>query len=340
MTLSAEKSEVVVTHTADGDTRAAYAGLLGDVAHVTYLADVPSGSRRAILADAEVLIAWDLASDLNDGEYELLRSLALMQALTAGIDHFPLAELPDSVLIAGNAGAFAEAVAEHVLAMALAATKRLVPEHENLRQRVFNQHQRTGTLRGGTCAILGFGGIGRATAQLMRCLGMTIRAINRRGVTREPVDFIGTLDDLEAAVRGADVVVIALALNRATHGLIGVRELGWMEPHTILVNVARGPIIDEAALYAHLERHPGFNAALDCWWAEPAAGEAFHTDYPFLELANVIGSPHNSSAVAGSLIHAARIGAENVRRYLTNSAGLRLVADEDRLWSATPTGGT
>ncbi len=338
-TLSAGERRVLVTHAAEEDTRKVYAGLLAELAQVTFLADVPPASRGAAIAAAEVLIAWDLASDLRGDEYALLTSLKLVQALTAGIDHFPVAELPDRILFAGNAGAFAEPVAEHALAMALAAAKRLIPEHENLRRRSFNQHERTATLRGGTCAILGFGGIGKAVARLMRCLGMTIRAINRNGTTSEAVDFMGTLDDLEVVVRGADVVVIALALNRTTYRLIGARELGWMEPHAILVNVARGLIIDEAALYAHLASHPDFRAAIDCWWTEPAAGEAFRTNYAFLELANVIGSPHNSSVVAGSLIEAARVGAENVRRYLTEDEGLRLVEDEDRLWAATATEG-
>ena len=73
----------------------------------------------------------------------------------------------------------------------------------------------------------------------------------------------------------------------------------WRE--AILVNVARGGIVGEQALYEHLRSHPGFGAGLDVWWQEPARGTPFRAGHPFVELPNVIGSPHNSGTVAGVL---------------------------------------
>ena len=102
---------------------------------------------------------------------------------------------------------------------------------------------------------------------------MRIYAINTSGKSSESVEFIGTLDDVEQVLRKSDVVVITLPLNRATRGLIGKKELAWMKPDAILVNVARGALLDEEALYTHLKSHPTFLAGVDTWWEEPLRGD-------------------------------------------------------------------
>jgi len=86
------------------------------------------------------------------------------------------------------------------------------------------------------------------------------------------------------------------------------------------VNVARGPLIDEAALYRHLREHPEFMAGLEVWWEEPFADGRLRVAHPFLELPNVLGCPHNSGLVAGSLEVGVRRAAENVRRFLLGEA--------------------
>jgi phosphoglycerate dehydrogenase-like enzyme len=152
-----------------------------------------------------------------------------------------------------------------------------------------------------------------------------VHAINRSGRTDAAVDQIGTMKDLDQVLGAADIVVVSLPLTRATDGLIGRRELSLMQPDAILINVARGGIIDEDALYEHLERNPSFSAGIDAWWQEPRGRGAFATRQPFLNLPNVIGSPHNSAMVAGSLIDAATRAADNVARHLRGEPVRNLV---------------
>lgn len=307
---------VVVSYPADEDYARINTEVLGGDATVVFLRDVPEAERPAVLARAEVLIGWNLARELPPGALLSSPALRFIQLLSAGADSVDFAAIPTDVPLAGNVGAYAEPMAEHVLAMTLALAKRLPQRHAALAHGEWQQAEPLLTLRDAVCVILGFGGIGRATARLLRPFGARIYAVTRSGLAEEDVEFAGTLDDLDKALAVADVLVVSLPLTRTTRGLIGAHELALMKPTAILINVARGAILDERALYEHLAANPDFTAGIDAWWDEPRGGAPFRTDYPFFDLPNVLGSPHNSGIVAGVLPSAARRAAENALRYL------------------------
>ena len=308
-------NSVVVTIDPDMQQRAFIQKALGDT-QVIYLADLNDGQRADTLRQAQVVLSWNLPRELEQDELGLLKNAKLIQLVSAGVDHLPFNSIPKGPVIASNAGAFAEPMAEHVLGMTLALAKRFCAEHQKLKQGKFDQFSNNRMLKGKVCGILGYGGIGRASAERMRALGMRIYAINRSGESEPDVDFMGTLDDLEHVLRGSDLVVVSLPLNEITRGLIGERQLGWMKADAILVNVAHGEILQEGAFYRHLESHPDFLAGIDAWWVEPFRHGEFRMNYPFLDLPNVLGSPHNSAVVPETMLLGAQHALENVRRYL------------------------
>jgi len=304
---------------------------LAGAGEAVYLTELDPPARAAALRAAAVLLARNTAQDLLPGEADLLEHARLIQFLIAGVDFVPLGALPPRVPVATNGGGFAEAMAEHALAMALAAAKHLVLEHDNLRRGAFNQFTPTRSLTGRTCGIFCFGGIGIATARLMRAVGMRVHAINRRGRSEEPVDWMGTPDRLDDLLAAADLLVISTSLTRSTHGRIGRAELERMKEDAILVNLARGEIIQEKALYDHLVAHPKFIACIDAWWVEPVRHGAFRMDQPFLTLPNVIGSPHNSAQARGAFDLSLRRAVENCRRALVGETPRHLVGEDERL---------
>jgi phosphoglycerate dehydrogenase-like enzyme len=322
---------VVVTYAATTEEKALFLEMLRGSATLTFLNEIPPAQREQSLEQASALLAWNFPQEVPSQQYTRLPQGAFIQLVTAGADHMPFAHLPPHITVASNVGAYATPMAEHNVAMILALAKRLLVEHKKLMHNEFDDATPTRSLSGATAGIIGFGGTGRATARLLQSFGMHIYALNQSGKSTAPTDFIGTLHDLEHVLRVSDVVLLSLPLTRTTRGLIGARELAWMKADAILVNTARGALIDEEALYTHVKSHPDFLLGIDTWWIEPLRGGAFRVDYPFLELPNVLGSPHNSALVPQIMADAARQAAENVKRFLQGEPVTGIVRREDYL---------
>src|SRR5262249_39966160 len=194
--------------------KAIVADALAGASAVVYLTELDEAARAEALRNAGALLTFNPFKELGPSEAKLLNGARLIQFMIGGVDFIPLSELPEGVPVATNGGGYAESMAEHALAMALAAAKRLVLEHENLKRGQFNQFTRNRMLAGHICGIFGFGGIGAATARLMHGIGMRVHAINRHGRTDQQVEWIGTPERLSELLEAADVLLISAPLSR------------------------------------------------------------------------------------------------------------------------------
>jgi glycerate dehydrogenase len=309
-----ENAKLLITFACPPEIRKIIEDLVGNRLTPLYFTDLKESDIDQA-AHADYVLALNLHQEIPETILEKAQ-WSFLQMVTAGVDHLHFSKLPNHFMVAGNSGAYAEPMAEHVLAMALALAKNLLLHHEKIKQGEFDQYGLNDTLRGKIFGIFGFGGIGKASARLMRCLSMKIYAVNRSGQSDEPVDWLGTTAELPFLLQNADVLLIAAPLSKSTYGAMGKKELDLMKENAMLINVARGEIVDEQALYEHLLGHPHFKAGIDAWWVEPFRHGRFEMHYPFLSLPNVLGSPHNSGRVAGVFPKAVQMAVNNLLAYL------------------------
>jgi phosphoglycerate dehydrogenase-like enzyme len=199
-----------------------------------------------------------------------------------------------------------QTIAEWVLMAALAVRRRLVVLDRELRRGVWRRgwHQPLvdTELAEQTLGAVGFGAIGVRVVELAQCLGMRTLAVTRSPSDERAagVERLGGLDELRWLFREADVVVVCIPLRPETNGLIGRPELDALGPEGVLVNVARGPVVQERALYEALREGRLGGAALDVWYRYPndRDEQVRPAAQPFWELPNVVMTPHVSGSSA------------------------------------------
>jgi len=141
-------TSVLVTFRAESEHRETLTKALGNASRIVFLSDVSPQNRAKELSDAEVLISWSVKEELRPEEFKLLDHAKMLQLLSAGVDHLPFNDLPLGLMIASNAGAYAEPMAEHAVAMILATTKNLFDRQMKLRNGIFDQTNVNRMLRG------------------------------------------------------------------------------------------------------------------------------------------------------------------------------------------------
>ena len=208
-----------------------------------------------------------------------------------GVDRVPVAS---GIRITTAAGINALPVGEYaVMAMMMLVknAKRLVHSHDAHRWDRFD----LGLLRGKTLAVIGFGTVGREVARLAEPFGMKRLAVKR---TVDPAEglppWVLPAEKLDEVLAQADIVTLCVPATPATKGMIGARQLGFMRPGAVLVNVARGDVVDDAALVAALQQEKLAGAALDVFTQEPLPPES-----PYWGLPNVLATGHVAGLFEG-----------------------------------------
>lgn len=250
-------------------------------------------------------------SILPDVRWVQLGAAGIEMWLDAGLMH------PDVVWTAAK-GVYARPIAEHILALILAAARGL-PE----RARARTWGTAGGHLvAGATVGIIGAGGIGTHLIGLLAPLGLRTIALTRDGREVPGADVSIGPEDLKILLAGSDYVVLTSALTAETRGIISAKELALMHPEAWLINVARGALIDTAALVAALQMGTIGGAALDVTEPEPLPA-----GHPLWTLPNVLITPHVASTPAMGADFLAQRVEQNVRRFSLGQ-GLLGVVDQ------------
>lgn len=254
------------------------------------------------LADADALIslAWDRS-------FPSAPRLKLIQSPGTGVDFIDFAAVPPGVRVC-NCYGHAEGTAEYVmLALLLWCQSSFVPAHETFRaERSWRHSGRVngpinGELYGRTVGIVGLGAIGKAVAERAKAFGTTVLGCNRTLREVPHVDAQYPLARIDEFLAKCDYVVIAAALAPETERLFDAARLARMKPSAVLVNVGRGPVVDEDALYAALKEKRIRGATLDVWYAYPRHDDltVAPSKHPFHELDNVWMTPHIAAWTTG-----------------------------------------
>ncbi len=288
---------------------------------------------KQVVPEAEISLAreeQDIAKLMPDSNIiwgsrfvpELLpqcKQLAFIQVSSAGVDRLISPELLAHPAQLINArGIHGTTIAEHVFMLMLALARQLPDLHNAQAKREWTRVSPV-LLSGKTMVIVGYGSIGRAIAKRAKAFHMRIIGLKRRVTTDEWADEIWTTSRLNEAIALADYLVLATPLTEETHHLIGDEQLTLMKDTATLINIARGPVVDEQALIAALKRDT-IKAGLDVFEQEPLPADSELWNMP-----NVLVTPHNAGDMPNYDDQVMSIFLENLRRYKKGEQLINLV---------------
>ncbi len=285
------------------------------------------------LSDAEAHAAMEstdvaLASRLSPAMVLQAPRLRWVHSTAAAVGILPLPELSArGISVTNSRGIQAVTIAEHVMGGLLVLSRRFNLMLEAQRERRWIQDQLTRdawpwSLHGRHMTVLGFGAIGQEVARRAHAFGMRVTGIRRRLDQPAPpfVDRVLGPDRLDEALRGCDVLVISAPFINETDRMIRAQQLAMLNRGAIIINVARGKIIDEPALLDSLQDGQLAGAVLDVFEREP-----LNADSPLWTLPNVIISPHSSGVRPGHWGEVIDLFSENLRRFQRGEPLLNMV---------------
>jgi phosphoglycerate dehydrogenase-like enzyme len=248
--------------------------------------------------------------------------LVFLQATHAGVDGLDLGLAKrKGVIVASVKGVNSYYVAEMALGLMLSLTKRIVAFDRMAKKGVFPPYSweySSGSLKGKTVIILGYGGIGRELARMLKPLGVRVIGVRRgSGGSDGYADLVISVSELEKYIGEGDFLVIAAPLTKETRGLVNKELLSKMKRGSYIINVGRGAIVDEEALYEALSKGVLAGAALDVWWLYPGRdhGKSYSSKGIHM-LENVIATPHRAGFVEDAEKDIAMFIVENVKRFI------------------------
>jgi phosphoglycerate dehydrogenase-like enzyme len=280
------------------------------------------------LPDTDIFVGYLLRPE----QLRLALRLKWLHTVSAGVAQLMYPELRDSGIVVTNAsGVHAIPMAEHVIGMVLALLRdfpgsmRYQLQHRWAQQEIWDGSARPRELHGQTAVLVGFGAVGRAVAERLRAMGVHVWAVTRSGQADPALaERAFPATELDAALAQADIVVFAAPETLQTRRMIGAQQLALMKPSTILINVARGSLIDEPALVAALQSRAIAAAGLDVASQEPLPPES-----PLWSLENVLITPHTSGVTERLWEREAELLIDNLERWFSGKP-LRNLVDLSR----------
>lgn len=281
------------------------------------------------LRDAEILFTISLRPQ----QLAAAPSLRWIHAPTAAVHQLIFAEMVNSrVVVTNSREVHGPVVAEHVMALIFALAKKipraavLQQEHIWGQESIWNEGTRPREIAGAILGLIGLGSIGLRVAQMASALGMRVLAVREhveKG-TPEGVAAVFPPSALDEMLKQSDYIVLAAPLIAATQGMIDAGRLALMKPDAYLINVGRGPQVDEAALLEALRSRRIAGAALDVFECEPLP-----KDSPLWDVENLLITPHTASMTEKVWQRHYELFSDNLRRYLAGKP-LRFVVDKQK----------
>lgn len=272
------------------------------------------------LRDAQVFVGGRFTAEMA----AVAEKLRLVHVVGAGTDRIDFAALSPDVAVA-NTFHHERSIAEYVLAAAIMLRRDFLAQDRSLRSEVWATSVYDDTigqpkaLRDSRIGFVGFGHIGQFSWDLFRAFGCTGAAVTGSGkvdAARHGLAWVGDVSLLDTLLRESDVVVVSAPLNSHTVGMIGADQLRALGPDGVLINVGRGPLVDEQALFDALRTGDLHAAAIDVWYRYPAGPGARTAPgtLPFGDLSNVLMTPHSSGVTTDTFMGRADDIAANIGR--------------------------
>jgi glycerate dehydrogenase len=231
---------------------------------------------------------------------------------------------PDNVVVTNAPGMSSDTIAEHCFAVLLSLSRQLRPWAHLQEAGAWSRDEavmdRMDRLSGRTMIIVGYGAIAREIALRAKAFGMDVGIVSRSAEQGAGVDRLYSRAQMAQALRDADVLVVATSLTPETLGIIGAAEIGYLKRSAIVVNIARGALIDESALTLALQQGAIAGACLDVLTIEPPPA-----DHPLLGMANVVVTPHVASQGSDGRTAFTKLMCRQLDRYLAGAPLLNRV---------------